>query len=66
MVKHAMEHSRYGALKQAFIMEALTQYADVVAERKPEDFPPHSMIHPESWIGCAKELKEELEQHFKS
>jgi hypothetical protein len=62
-VKHIMEFSNHGALMQAFIMQALEQYAKSVASKKPEqlDTP---MVSGQAWHGCATELLAGLNEHF--
>jgi hypothetical protein len=59
-----MEYSDHGALMQAMVMEGVAKYAEIVAVSKPEDYPSTSMINPEAWISCAKELKEKLGEHY--
>lgn len=60
----AMEFSAYGALSQAFIMEAVSKYANVVAASKPEDFPKSGFIQPEVWISVGKEIQAKLRLHY--
>ena len=60
----AMEFSAYGALSQAFIMEAVSKYAEQVAASKPEDFPKNGFIQPEVWISVGKELQAKLRLHY--
>jgi hypothetical protein len=64
-VSHIMDFSRHGALMQVFVMQALEQYANRVAEAKPEDVD-SGLANGEAWVGCAKELKAALERHYAS
>lgn len=62
IVKDIMENSRYGALAQVFVMDALHKFSDAVAESELKDYPPGSFVAPEAWIGVAKEIKNKLER----
>jgi hypothetical protein len=64
LVRGIMEHSRYGALAQMFVIDALVKHADAVAKSTPSDYPENSWIHPEGWIGVAKEIKTALDEHL--
>lgn len=64
-VTRVMDHSKYGALKQAFIMDALDKAAEAIAKIDPDTLASEfSMVNPRAWIGCAKELQAELKEHF--
>ncbi|BEP58688.1 hypothetical protein GmRootV118_59320 [Variovorax sp. V118] len=54
-----MEFSAYGGLIQAFVMQALQQYAGHVAAMDPEalDTP---MVSGRAWHGCAEEVQDKL------
>ena len=55
-----MDYSKYGALMQAFVIEAVNRYAeDVIVADMPKD----SIISPEAWKGCAKEFLDEFKKH---
>lgn len=60
IVRDIMRNSRFGALSQVFVMDALQKLADAVAASKPKDYPKNSFVHPEAWIGVAKEIQEKL------
>lgn len=62
LVKKFMEHSKHGALAQMFVMDALHKLVKAVAKSKPEDYGEHSVVNPEAWINCAKELQAILEE----
>ncbi|MCY1228384.1 hypothetical protein D9M72_406950 [compost metagenome] len=58
-VTELMEYSAHGALIQAFVMQALEQYAQRVAAMDPEalDTP---MVSGHAWHGCAVEVRDKL------
>jgi len=58
-VTELMEFSAHGALIQAFVMQALEQYAQRVAAMDPEalDTP---MVSGHAWHGCAVEVRDKL------
>ena len=64
-VTELMEFSTHGALVQAFVMQALEQYARRVAETDPEalDTP---MVSGHAWHGCALEVLRKLKQRFET
>ncbi len=63
-----MTLSRYGALAQAFVMDALSKLAEHIAqmplEQLEEKFGDHPMIGASAWQLVAKEIHEKLEAHF--
>jgi hypothetical protein len=61
IVNDIMNFSRYGALAQVFVMDALLKMSEAVAKSTPKDYPKNNFIHPEAWIGVAKEIKAKLE-----
>jgi len=63
MLTRLMTFSQHGALMQMFIIDALTKHSERVAKASPDDFK-GGLVHPEAWIGVAKELKKELDAHF--
>lgn len=54
-----MEHSRHGALIQAFVIHAIDQYARRVAAARPEDLDT-GLVSGHAWHGCAVEVREKL------
>ncbi|MDP9881100.1 hypothetical protein J2W25_005172 [Variovorax boronicumulans] len=64
-VTELMEFSDHGALIQAFVMQALEQYARRVAAMDPEalDTP---MVSGHAWHGCALEVLQKLEQRLET
>lgn len=65
-VVNLMEFSRYGALAQVFVMDALSKHAKVVAEAPPESLASMKggFISPEAWQGVAREIMGKLEKHI--
>ena len=55
LVRHIMEYSQVGALKQAFVIEALYQYSQQILENK-EVWPQGSFVSQEAWQVCAEEV----------
>ncbi len=58
-----MEVSNYGALAQVFILEAISRYADDVAEADPSAMS-NPMISGRAWVGVAKEIKGKMAAHL--
>lgn len=58
-----MEHSRHGALIQAFVIHAIEQYARRVAATRPEDLDT-ALVSGHAWHGCAVEVFEKLAQRL--
>ena len=54
-VTEIMEFSRYGALAQAFVIEALHLYAGDVAAADPRAFD-SAGLSGSAWVGVAKEI----------
>lgn len=63
-IKRMMEFSRYGALSQVFILEAIRKEAERVAATKVEQYDKNAwfMISVEGWIGVAKEIAEQFKK----
>jgi hypothetical protein len=55
LVRHIMEYSQVGALKQAFVIEALYSYSNKILEDK-EVWPQGSFVSQEAWQTCAEEV----------
>jgi len=63
LVKAVMEYSDYGALVQAFVVEAIKQYADKVAD--PATVVPDSpFMDGATWKGVAAEIKGKFENFY--
>jgi coenzyme F420-reducing hydrogenase delta subunit len=60
-ITHIMVNYPGGPLAQAFVLEAVRQYADqVLAAGKPED-DPRSWINPQVWYNTAAMISESLQ-----
>jgi hypothetical protein len=57
-----MNRCPQGALGQAFILEAISKYAENVAKSKP--LPETGLISGEAWKKTAEWVKQELDNHF--
>lgn len=64
-VTHIMEHSDYGALKQAFIISALDVYSRMCIRDDEECNVANGFIDPKAWQGIAREVNAELLEHFR-
>jgi hypothetical protein len=62
-VTDLMEHSRHGALVQAFVIEALTKYSAQVKTAGPAKFD-NALMSGETWVGIADEITEKLNVRF--
>jgi len=60
VVSDIMNHSKYEAIAQVFVLEAIRQYADIVSETKLDDFPEQNIINPQTWLDTAKEIREKM------
>jgi hypothetical protein len=54
LVRHIMEYSQAGALKQAFVIEALYYYSQKILKDKAT-WPQGSVVSQEAWQTCAEE-----------
>ncbi|RQP34193.1 hypothetical protein [Burkholderia ubonensis] len=63
-----MEFSRYGALAQAFVMDALSKHAECVAKLPLHELQrqlgDHPLVSARAWHGVAQEIHTKLEVHF--
>jgi hypothetical protein len=50
-------------LRQAFVIEAISQYADACAKAKPEDINA-PFLNGAAWIQVARELKTEVDSKY--
>ena len=65
LVTNIMDYSRYGALSQMFVIDALSKLADAVSKSKPEDYGKSPLISGHAWIGVAKEIQEKLDENYR-
>lgn len=63
-----MTFSRYGALAQAFVMDALSNHASHIAkmplDELVEKFGDQPAVSAKAWHGVANEIHDKLEAHF--
>lgn len=64
IVREAMAFSRYGALAEVFVMNAVMEAAERIAKMDPENAPRSAMINPKAWIGVAQEIKDKFDRHY--
>lgn len=65
MIKQGMEYSDYGALSQAFVIEAIAKYAAQVAQHPASVFD-SGLLSGAAWKGVAKEWQDRIDAHIKS
>lgn len=58
-VTNLMEFSRYGALAQIFVLDALDKWSKKISECEPAQVD-SAMINGQAWVGVAKEIQEKL------
>jgi hypothetical protein len=68
VITEIMEFSRYGALAQMFVMDALSKQARAVADAPPEAFEGDGwkLVNPQAWRGVAREIAGKLDKHLSS
>lgn len=59
-VTELMERASAGPLMQAFVLQALISYSTRCIEAGAQAFD-NDLLHGQSWVDCAKEVKDELE-----
>ena len=64
IVNHIMTRSRYGALSQVFVIEALTRYAKQVSEAPVSALNAHPLLSGEAWHGVAVEIQDKLNAKY--
>jgi len=62
LVTHMMTYSKQGALMQAFIIEAIANYAESV---KANPLPDNSFVSPHAWNACASEALDAINNRNK-
>lgn len=67
-IAEMMEFSRYGALAQMFIMDALGKQARAVADASPDLFKgdkwENGFVSGEAWQAVAREIAGKLDKHL--
>lgn len=68
VVTKLMNFSRYGALAQAFIVEAISRYADQCSAMTDEQVEKHDaeqgMLSYKAWRGVAQEIKAAMDEKY--
>jgi hypothetical protein len=64
IVRDLMEFSKFGALSQMFIIDAITKQAALVAKSRPSDYPAGGFVEPTAWIGVAKEIEARMAEAY--
>lgn len=61
-ITQIMEYSEFGALAQIFVMDAVSKFANLVANTPIEELESmrNGLISPEGWRGVATEIAEKL------
>ena len=61
-ITQIMEYSEFGALAQMFVMDAVSKFANLVANTPIEELESmrNGLISPEGWRGVAVEIAEKL------
>lgn len=65
MIAHLINYSAHGDLAQLFIMNAIHGLAEVTVDAGVEAIPESDMVHPESWVAVAQEIKDKIEENWK-
>ncbi|MEY9247588.1 hypothetical protein [Bradyrhizobium elkanii] len=60
-VQSLMEFSKYGALAQLFVIDALDKMSERVSQADPAAIE-SPMISGEAWVGVAKEIQQKLKE----
>jgi len=64
LVRQIMEYSQVGALKQAFVIEALHYYSHEILNDTTL-WPQNSVVSQEAWQTCARETLDQLKGESK-
>jgi hypothetical protein len=60
-----MTHSRYGALAQLFVIEAISKWSEIIAEADAAKVD-NGLICGQAWIAVAKEISAKIDAHMGS
>lgn len=65
-VADLMQFSKYGALAQLFVVDALGKYARHIANAPPETFASMKggLISPDAWQAVAREIADKIDVHL--
>lgn len=62
LITKLMEHNKTGPLMQAFVIEAISHYAE---HAKANPLPENGFISPRAWTMCATEALTAINHHLK-
>lgn len=63
-VTELMQFSRFGALAQAFVIDAISQHANAIAATdNPEAFTT-GLFDGQVWVDCAKDIKKKMDENY--
>ena len=63
-VAELMQFSRYGALAQLFVMEALIKYSAVVSTATDPSPYTSALFDGRLWIECARDIKRQIDAFY--
>ncbi|MDA8443636.1 hypothetical protein [Paracidovorax valerianellae] len=63
LVVEMMEYSRYGAVVQLLIVEAIRKYAETVSQADPATFD-SPFINGEVWVAVAGEVRQKMQANY--
>ena len=63
-VAELMQFSRYGALAQLFVMDALIKYSAVVSAATDPSPYTSALIDGRLWIECARDIKRQIDAFY--
>ncbi len=63
IVTEIMSVSKFGALSQMFVIDALTKHAETVAKADPKTFD-NSLVNGKAWVGVAAEIRDRLDAFY--
>ena len=65
LVNHMMTYSKQGVLMQAFIIEAIANYAERVQSALKDAKDENAFISPHAWLACAEEAIDAIKNRNK-
>ncbi|MDN7537064.1 hypothetical protein [Burkholderia cenocepacia] len=68
LITQLMNVSQYGALAQAFVIDALTKHAEAVAaltDDEVAELDKNSAVHMPAWRGVAREIKQKMDEFYR-
>jgi hypothetical protein len=62
-VRDLMSNSKYGALAQLFVLDALDKWSERVSKASPAELD-SAMISGHAWVGVAKEIQDKINERM--